>query len=359
MSLLKIEKLSKRFGDLWAVRDAEFTVEKGEIFGLVGASGSGKTTILRMIAGIETPSLGKILLEDTDITTVAPEKRNFGAVFQDFGLYPRYDVFENVAFGLKTKKLSKAQTKEKVDKALKLVKLAGYEKQKTGSLSTSEQQRVALARTIAGEPKVLLFDEPLSNSDAHLREEMRDELREFIKTHDLTAVYVTHNQDEAFAFCDRIAVLNKGEIFQIGTPKDVYESPENATVAKFFGRNNLIEARRLSKSTDNYQEFHTIIGEHRLFADTDKKSKLGAINQNVFLAIRPENLSITFGAAFPEDNLLKATIKAVNYQGATTRVTLDCKGLSLEALVLRLIGLQIGDECLVGLPPNRLSILKS
>ncbi|MBC7797381.1 MAG: ABC transporter ATP-binding protein, partial [Pyrinomonadaceae bacterium] len=209
------------------------------------------------------------------------------------------------------------------------------------------------------EPRLLLFDEPLSNLDVGLREETRQELRELVKKLNLTAVYVTHDQDEAFSLCDRIAVMQNGELLQIGTPREIYEKPENAAVAKFLGRNNLIRAARISSKKEILQEFQTLDGEHRIFVDADEIARMGAINQIVTLGIRPENLVITFGAAFPEDNLLRAAITKVEYLGATTRVTLDANGLMLEALVLRLVGLKVGQVCMVGLPTNRISILKS
>jgi iron(III) transport system ATP-binding protein len=358
MALLRLENLSKRFGDVWAVRDVALEIERGEIFGLLGASGSGKTTVLRMIAGLETPSAGRVSFADKDITNLVPEKRDFGMVFQNYALFPHLNVFENVAFGLKARKLPKEQIKQKVVESLNLVKLSGFETRRVDELSGGQQQRVAIARAIAIEPQLLLFDEPLSNLDVALREETRGELRELVKKLNLTAVYVTHDQDEAFALCDRIAVLQDGKLLQVGTPRELYDRPESVIVARFLGRNNLIQAARLSSKKETLQEFQTLDGEHRLFTDTQEIKKLGALNQVVTLAIRPENVVLPFGAAFPEDNLLKAKVAAVQYFGATTRVVLDADGLKIEALVLRLIGLNIGDDCLVSLPPNRISVLK-
>lgn len=361
MSLLRLENLSKRYNDVWAVKDAALTVERGEFFGLLGASGSGKTTTLRMIAGLDQPTGGQILFDDKDISNLAPEKRDFGMVFQNYALFPHLNTFENVAFGLKARKLEQEIIKQKVAQALSLVKLDGYEKRGVDELSGGQQQRVAIARAIAIEPQLLLFDEPLSNLDVTLREETREELRELVKKLGLTAVYVTHDQDEAFALCDRVAIMENGEILQTGTPRELYQNPSSVGVARFLGRNNLIRAARLSSNKAAMPEFQTVAGEHRLAVDKSgdlDQAKLGAINQIVTLAIRPENVVLPFGAAFPEDNLLRAKVAAVNYFGATTRIVLDAAGLRLEALVLRLVGLQIGDDCLVSLPPNRISILK-
>lgn len=358
MTLLRLENLSKRFGDVWAVRDVALEIERGEIFGLLGASGSGKTTVLRMIAGLETPSAGRILFDEADITNLVPEKRDFGMVFQNYALFPHLSVFENVAFGLKARKIAADKIKSKVAEALELVKLSGLEQRGVDALSGGQQQRVAIARAIAIEPQLLLFDEPLSNLDVALREETRDELRELVKKLNLTAVYVTHDQDEAFALCDRIAVLENGNLLQTGTPKELYDAPESVAVARFLGRNNLIKAARLSSKKGNQQEFQTVAGEHRLFIDNVGISKLGAINSIVTLAIRPENVVLPFGAAFPEDNLFKATVASIQYFGATTRIFLDADGLQIETIVLRLVGLNIGDECMVSLPPNRIFVLK-
>ena len=357
MAILKCENLSKRFSEVWAVRDVRLEIERGEIFGLLGASGSGKTTVLRMIAGLETPSAGKILFAEKDFTNLAPEKRDFGMVFQNYALFPHFNVFENVAFGLKARKFSKEKIREKVSESLNLVKLSGLEKRGVDELSGGQQQRVAIARAIAIEPQLLLFDEPLSNLDVTLREETRGELRELVKKLNLTAVYVTHDQDEAFALCDRIAILENGKLLQTGTPRQLYDAPESIAVARFLGRNNLIRAARLSSNKTAMPEFQTLAGEHRLFVDKTDKVKLGALNQIVTLAIRPENVVLPFGAAFPEDNLYKAKVVGVQYFGATTRILLDANGLKVEALVLRLVGLNVGDDCMVSLPPNRISVL--
>ena len=358
MSFLKIENLSKQYDTTAAVEDVSLEIERGEFFGLLGASGSGKTTTLRMIAGLESPTAGKIFFDGKEITDLAPEKRGFGMVFQNYALFPHLNVFENVAFGLKARKLVKDEIQEKATEALKLVKLSGFETRRVDELSGGQQQRVAIARAIAIEPQLLLFDEPLSNLDVSLREETRTELRELVKRLNLTAVYVTHDQDEAFALCDRIGVMNEGRLLQTGTPRELYEKPEAVAVAKFLGRNNLIRAARLSSSNNPLPEFQTLEGEHRLFVDRNDKAGLGAINQIVTLAIRPENVIIPFGAAFPEDNLLKAVVTRTEYTGATMRVFLDVKGMPIEALVLRLVGLNVGDTCLVSLPPNRIAVLK-
>ena len=358
MPLLKIESISKRYGDFWALRDVSLEVEAGEFFGLLGTTGAGKSAILRMIAGFEMPNTGKITINDEDVTKQAPEKRSVGCVFQGDALIPHLTVAENVAVNLKTQKLAKDKIKQVVADTLNLVKLSDFETRRASELSGGQRQLAALGRAIAAQPRVLLFDEPFTNLDPALLEEIHAILKETVKKTHSAVVYATQNQEETFSLCDRIAVVGKSEVLQIGTPREIYNQPETVEVAKLVGRNNLIRAARLTSNKTALSEFQTIEGSHRLFVDNVEKKRLGAINQIVTLAIRPENLILTFGAAFPEDNLLKASITEINYFGATTRIVLDADGLRLEALLMRLIGLNVGDVCLVGLPPNRISVLK-
>ncbi len=357
MAFLSLKNISKQYGATRAVEDLSLEVERGEFFGLLGPSGCGKTTTLRMIAGLETPDAGSLEFDGRDITRLSPEKRGFGMVFQNYALFPHLNVYENVAFGLRARRRPKAQVSQKVSEALALVQLPGYEERRVDELSGGQQQRVAIARAIAIEPALLLFDEPLSNLDVALREETRGELRDLVKRLGLTAIYVTHDQDEAFALCDRIAVMNAGRPVQTGTPQNLYEQPANLSVARFLGRNNFIKAMRLSKNHDANGEFKTLDGGHTLYVPV-KAAELGPINKPVMLAIRPEYISITQGASFPADNVLRAIVREVNFAGATTSVKLDAGGLALEALVLRLVGLAPGDTCMVGLPPGRINVLK-
>jgi iron(III) transport system ATP-binding protein len=357
MSFLSLKNISKHYGETRAVADLSLEVERGEFFGLLGPSGCGKTTTLRMIAGLETPDAGGIEFDGRDMTRLTPERRGFGMVFQNYALFPHLNVFENVAFGLRARRRAKAEVGQKVADALALVQLPGYEKRRVDELSGGQQQRVAIARAIAIEPALLLFDEPLSNLDVSLREETRGELRELVKRLGLTAIYVTHDQDEAFALCDRISVMSEGRILQTGTPQELYERPSNLAVARFLGRNNLIRAMRLSKQGVANGEFKTLKGQHTLYVPVNAK-EIGPINEPVILAIRPEHISITQGASFPADNVLRATVREINFAGATTGVKLDADGLMLEALVLRLVGLATGETCMVGLPPGRINVLK-
>jgi ABC-type Fe3+/spermidine/putrescine transport system ATPase subunit len=356
LSFLSLQNITKRYGERAAVAELSLEIEQKEFFGLLGPSGCGKTTTLRMIAGLETPDRGRIEFDGRDITELSPERRGFGMVFQNYALFPHLNVFENVAFGLRARKRQKAEIAERVAGALALVQLPGFERRPVTELSGGQQQRVAIARAISIEPALLLFDEPLSNLDVALREETRGELRELVTKLGLTAVYVTHDQEEAFALCDRISVMSEGRILQTGAPRQLYEHPATLSVARFLGRNNLITARRLTSSDEPLGRFKTIDGEHTLTVPTERES-LGPLNQNCTLAIRPEHLVISKEAVPTAENVLPAIIREIDFAGATTSIQLDAGGLMLEALRLNPDDLSVGDSCAVHLPPDRINIL--
>lgn len=356
MPLLALNNLSKRFDLTPAVKDVALEVERGEFFGLLGPSGCGKTTTLRMIAGLEKPDSGTINFDGRDITTLAPEARGFGMVFQNYALFPHLNVFENVAFGLRARHKPKAEVSEQVALALDLVQLPGYEKRNVGELSGGQQQRIAIARAIAIEPALLLFDEPLSNLDVTLREETRGELRELVGRLGLTAVYVTHDQEEAFALCDRISVMSGGRILQTGTPRELYEHPAEVSVARFLGRNNLIRAMRLSAMKDEVGEFKTQQGGHTVRLPV-RSGDLPPLNQPCTLAIRPEHVVIAKENPVGQ-NALSAIVREIQFAGATSTIKFDANGLLLEALVLRSDDFSAGDACTVVLPPDRIALLR-
>src|SRR5688500_9077374 len=290
--LLSLKNISRSFGSTRAVADVSLDVEQGEVFGLLVRLGCGKTTPVRLIAGLQQPDAGTIQFQNTDITNLPAERRRFGMGFQNYALFPHLNVFENVAFGLRARHAAKAAIGERVASALDLVQLPGYEKRAVDELSGGQQQRVAIARAIAIEPALLLFDEPLSNLDVSLREETRSELRELVTRLGLTAVYVTHDQEEAFALCDRISVMVGGKLMQTGKPRELYEQPADIAVARFLGRNNLIQAMRLSSSKTNDGEFKTLDGEHTLLVPVTR-DELAPLNKPVVLAIRPEHVRLT------------------------------------------------------------------
>jgi iron(III) transport system ATP-binding protein len=364
MPLLSLNNLSKTFDKTSAVAGVSLDVERGEFFGLLGPSGCGKTTTLRMIAGLEQPDAGSIVFADNDVTNLPAERRGFGMVFQNYALFPHLNVFENVAFGLRARHIAKPEIKERIKGALELVQLPGYEKRRVDELSGGQQQRVAIARAIAIEPALLLFDEPLSNLDVTLREETRGELRELVTRLGLTAVYVTHDQEEAFALCDRISVMVGGRLLQTGRPRDLYEHPAVLSVGKFLGRNNLIRVMRLSAAKSELGEFKTLDGGHTIRIPVDEQN-LAPLNQPCILAIRPEHVVIKNGAAPPKnagderENAFPATVREINFSGATSTVKLDANGLRLEALALDADSLRVGDERTVVLPPERIALLKN
>jgi ABC-type Fe3+/spermidine/putrescine transport system ATPase subunit len=277
-------------------------------------------------------------------------------VFQNYALFPHLNVYENVAFGLRARHKTKAEMDERVTSALELVQLPGYGKRAVDELSGGQQQRVAIARAIAIEPALLLFDEPLSNLDVSLREETRSELRELVTRLGLTAVYVTHDQEEAFALCDRISVMVGGKLMQTGRPRELYEQPAEVSVASFLGRNNLIKAMRLSSSKNNEGVFKTLEGGHTLHLPV-KHDELAPLNKPVYLAIRPEHVQLSNNNG--GDNTLSATIREIVFSGATSTVRIDANGLLLESLVLRTNGLEVNQPCTVVLSPDHLTLLRN
>ncbi|WP_288584744.1 ABC transporter ATP-binding protein [uncultured Treponema sp.] len=241
-SQVKIDHVSKEFGDFIALNDVNFTINQGEFFTLLGPSGCGKTTLLRIIAGFENPDDGAVLFDDTNVVGLPPNKRQSNTVFQSYALFPHMTVFENVAFSLRLKKVDNATVEEKVRKYLSLVQLEEHMYKKPNQLSGGQRQRVAIARALINEPKVLLLDEPLSALDAKLRSSLLVELDRLHDKIGITFIFVTHDQSEALAVSDRIAIMNKGNVLQIGTPFEVYESPATQFVAQFIGETNLFES---------------------------------------------------------------------------------------------------------------------
>ncbi len=323
MSLI-IKNLSKKYDNNWVLKDVSLHVERGEILGLFGVVAEGKTTIIRVIAGTEPLNDGTIFYNSEDLTNCSCDERGFH--------FPKLtnDVFWKSLF--KT--------------------------QKSSQLADGDGQVLALKHALQNASEVLLLDNQFCFMDRLTRERNCEKLRAVVKEKNLAVIFATNDYSEVFSICDRVSVLHNGAIVQTGTPREVYESPTTVAAARVTGRNNLIEAARLSSSKADTPEFQTLKGEHRLFTDQVDKNSLGAINQKVTLAIRPEHISISFGASFPEDNLLRAEIVGISFLGASTLIKLNANGLLLEALVLRLVGLNVGEECMVGLPPDRILVLK-
>ena len=280
--IISFTDVVKRYDDETILKGVSFEIEEGKFYTLLGPSGCGKTTMLRIIAGFSEASEGDVYFEGKRINDVPANQRQVNTVFQDYALFPHMNVFENVAFGLKIKKLPKNQIKEKVEEALRLVRLAGYENREISEMSGGQRQRVAIARAIVNEPKVLLLDEPLSALDLKLRTDMQYELRELQQRLGITFIFVTHDQEEALAMSDEIFVLNQGEIVQSGTPVDIYDEPINNFVADFIGESNIIKATMI----DDY--LIEIVGKQFECVDGGMRK-----NEPVEIVIRPEDLSLT------------------------------------------------------------------
>jgi ABC-type Fe3+/spermidine/putrescine transport system ATPase subunit len=331
---LKIANVSKRYDDQWILRDFTLEIADGEIFGLLGANGSGKSVVLRLLAGSEKPNSGQISFHETDVSDAAAAAA--------------------AAAADKTPRLTLVPTGDANQISWKNIFLST----KTEQISEGERQNSDFLNALEKAEKFLLLDNPFACLDRRSRDRALEILRQKAKERKLTVILATNDFEDAFLVCDRVGVLSGGAIAQTGTPRDLYQHPNSTAVAEMLGRCNLIAARRVTFNNQPFTEFQTLAGEHRIRADRVEKSALGAITDNVSLMIRPEHISISFGASFPEDNLLKAKIESVQYCGPTTRVRLDADGLILEALVLRLVGLNEGDECLVGLPPDRILVLR-
>ena len=288
MESIRAEKVVKAFGETRALNGVSLEIHPGELFFLLGASGCGKSTLLRCIAGLETPNEGKIFFGDRDVTSLAPHKREAAMVFQSYALWPHLTVAKNISFGLEERKVPKDEIKRRVDEALEMVKMKGYGERSIDAMSGGQQQRVALARALVVRPKCLLLDEPLSNLDAQLRVEMRREIRRIVKDYGLTAVYVTHDQEEALAMADRMAILAGGVIEQLGAPEEIYRNPRSAYVAGFIGETNLLEGIMEQGFVDSVAKWGAISLEGRV---TDE-SWQPAAGVKVKISIRPEALRI-------------------------------------------------------------------
>ena len=281
-TIISFENVNKFYEDTHVLKNINFEIEKGKFYTLLGPSGCGKTTILRIIAGFTDVSNGKVTLNGADVTNLPPNKRKVNTVFQDYALFPHMNVFENIAFGLRLKKLQKTSLKKKVADALKMVQLSGYENREISQMSGGQQQRVAIARALVNEPEVLLLDEPLSALDLKLRTDMQYELRELQQRLGITFIFVTHDQEEALAMSDEIFVMSKGEVVQSGTPVDIYDEPINRFVADFIGESNIVDG---VMKEDYLVEF---VGKEFECADAGMRP-----NEKVEIVIRPEDLSLT------------------------------------------------------------------
>src|SRR5256714_6892956 len=344
---IELVALTKRFTDI-AVDRVDLTVDSGEFFSLLGPSGCGKTTTLRLIAGFEQPTEGTILLDGVEMTNIPPHRRNVNTVFQSYALFPFLSVFDNVAFGLRNRHLTKADMDKRVGAALDLVQLTGFEKRRPGILSGGQQQRVALARALVLNPSVLLLDEPLGALDATLRRSLKVELKALQERVGITFLYVTHDQEEALTMSDRLAVMNAGKIVQIGTPREVYEDPADTYVADFLGAANLMEVEVVSAGALR-------VGD---FALTSNRCE--ATTGTAHAAVRPERVRIEEHGSAGE-NRVPAMVERVVFLGSATEVLLRlAPGIQVQALMQNdgsRADLAQGTPVNVYLPPDALRVL--
>lgn len=309
-----LDGVTKRFGRVTAVEQLQLVVRSGEMLSLLGPSGCGKTTTLRMIAGLEQPTGGEIRIAGRSMTGIPPHRRNLGLVPQHYAIFPHLDVFANVAFGLKMRKVAKAQTRDRVMHALDLVRLGGYADRRPNQLSGGQQQRVALARALVVEPTVLLLDEPLGALDRKLRLTMQVELKQLQQRMGFTTVFVTHDQEEALTLSDRIAVMSDGRIHQLGSPKELYEKPTSHFVADFLGTSNFLTGS-VTTTDGGVLGIRTASGHHVADRGTHHVGSGDAVE----ISFRPEKVSLS--SAEPDTvNRARGTVHSVLYQGTATHV---------------------------------------
>jgi putative spermidine/putrescine transport system ATP-binding protein len=351
-SALTLSGLHKRFGQTAAVEGVDLAIGPGEFLSLLGPSGSGKTTVLRMVAGFEDPDSGSILVNGTRINDKPAHRRNMGMVFQAYSLFPTMTARQNIEFGLRLRRLSRRERADKATEALALVRLSDHGDRYAHQLSGGEQQRVALARALALEPSVLLLDEPLSALDAKVRLHLRDEIRSIQSRLGITTLYVTHDQEEALAISDRIAVMSAGHIQQVGTPAQIYSEPASPFVAEFVGTMNRLDCRVADDEAIAFDSGGTrlVVGRHQLRP-----------NEPMIALIRPEGISVAIGngGGAGDDSLLAAAVRRHTFLGATTRLELDSPLGVLLADVpsTQAVMLPLGTEVLVRLDATAVRLL--
>lgn len=341
MNIIELKNITKEYNGVKVLDNINLYIKKNEFLTLLGPSGCGKTTTLRIIGGFEEPSKGKVIFEDKDITKVPPYERQINTVFQKYALFPHMDVFDNISFGLKIKKMPKKEIQSKVKEMLRLVNLQGFEHRSIESLSGGQQQRIAIARALVNEPEVLLLDEPLGALDLKLRKEMQLELKAMQQRIGITFIYVTHDQEEALTMSDTIAVMNEGEIQQIGTPVDIYNEPKNAFVAKFIGESNIIDG---VMHNDLVVEFSNTVFDC-VDSGFDKEEKVDVV-------IRPEDVEIVS----TDDGKLNGIVESVIFKGVHYEMIAEVNGFHwiIHSTIMKEVGTEIG----INIAPENIHIMK-
>lgn len=338
--VIELKNISKSFGDNVILENFDFKVKKDEFLTILGPSGCGKTTILRLIGGFEEPDEGQILFNGEDITNKEAYERRINTVFQKYALFPHMNVFDNIAFGLKIKKMDKKVIKEKVSEVLKLVNLAGFENREIESLSGGQQQRIAIARALVNEPDVLLLDEPLGALDLKLRQAMQIELKRIQKSVGITFIYVTHDQEEALSMSDTVVVLNNGEIQQMDSPINIYNEPKNAFVADFIGESNIIKGRMLEDFRVRFLDYD--------FPCVDKGFKA---NEDVEVVVRPEDVLLV-----DENYQIEGTVTSLVFKGVHYEMTVDIDGYSM--LVQSTEKREVGEKTGIIIKPDLIHVMR-
>ena len=353
---ITIDKVTKRFADVTAVDSTEFQIAKGELFFLLGPSGCGKTTLLRLIAGFLTPDAGRVLFDDRVVNGVPPHRRNTGMVFQNYALWPHMTVAGNVAYGLDVRRVPGPERSERVGRALEIVRMGPLADRRPNQLSGGQQQRVALARALVIEPDAILLDEPLSNLDAKLRIEMRQEIRRIHRETGITTVYVTHDQKEALSMAQRMAVMREGRIEQVGAPRDVYARPRSPFVAEFIGEINFIEGTVADLGPPSVVD--TALGRVLASAGPEGLSP----GERVLCAVRPEAVSLAGDAADAgAANVLQARVEIQTYLGEVEQYTLRGAGqIEIKAVSLnpREAVAQVGQDVTIRFVPEDVVVLR-
>ena len=346
---VRLENVTKKFGDVVAAGDVDLTIKDGEFFTLLGPSGCGKTTTMRIIAGLEFPDEGKIFFDDNDVTDEPSYKRNTGMVFQNYALWPHMKVFDNIAYGLTIRKTPKDEIKTQVEEALELVHLEGLGDRFPTQLSGGQQQRVALARVLVINPSVLLLDEPLSNLDAKLRVEMREEIKDIQRKLGITTIYVTHDQEEAMTVSDRIAVHNYGVIRQVGTPSKIYDYPKDIFIATFIGRGSLLEG-----TVHAVDDKARVKVKNDIVCGVDTASDLKE-GDEAFCLLRPENF--TLDPSRGHINVVEGVIEWFAFIGPYKEVKLNVDGVTILVDIPPEVETPIGNKLRVYISHNDTIVL--
>jgi ABC-type Fe3+/spermidine/putrescine transport system ATPase subunit len=359
MAFIEIRNLFKRFKKVVAVNHVSLEIKQGEMLTLLGPSGCGKTTTLRCIAGLEKPEEGDIVIDGKPMLSqgfVQPSKRGIGMVFQNYAVWPHMKVLNNVGYGLRLQHIPRPRIKEMARQVLELVGLSGLEERYPAQLSGGQQQRVALARALVRNPKVLLLDEPLSNLDAKLREKMRFEIKSLVKRMGITAVYVTHDQAEAMVISDRIAVMDSGNVAQLGTAEEIYKKPANRFVADFIGAMNFIPGEVVQVLKETGAVYVQAEFKEKILCQTDSLDAT-TLGKTVYVSIRPEDVEVLTPPAPARENLLKGTIAHKAYLGNFLYFFVSVNGTMIRVQVPHHLPQEEGQEILLSLNPQKCVIL--